>query len=106
MLVNLRRTDAQRPIACGEVHLAKRVSSNVRERAVDLTELQVFRRRDPELKEPECRKLRGEKHQLFRLRIGKRPEDDAAHDRENSDVCPYAERQSEKYDCGETATTQ
>ena len=91
-------SNAQRPIAGREVHLAGRIRANDRERLVQLPEFEVLRRRDPELVEAERGKLRGEIHQLVGLWISERPQDHAIDDREDGGIGADAERQGQDGD--------
>ena len=92
--------------------LADRFSSPVvnaptlRERLVPLRELEVLRRRDPELIEPQRRKAAGDEHQPVRLRVSQRPEDHAVDDGEDRRVGPDAERQRQDGDEGESRRPQ
>ena len=97
-VVHRRRAHAQRAIARGEVDLAGRERADRRKRLVDLAELEVFRRRHPELVEPERRELGRQIHQLLGLGIAERPQDHAVDDRENRGVRADAQRQREDRD--------
>ncbi len=106
LVVDRRRSHAQRPIAGGEVDLAGGVGADRRERLVQLAKLEIFRRRDPELIEPERRELRGQVHQLLGLRIAERAQDHAVDDRENRGICADSERERQNRDRGERRRAQ
>ena len=104
VLVDVCGTHAKRSIAGDEVRLARRERADGRKGAVELAELHVFRRRDPELGEPERRKLRRQVHQPIGLRIPERPQDDAVDDRENRGVGADAERERQHGHGGEAGS--
>ncbi len=106
VIVHRRRSHAQRAIAGGQVDLARRVGADRGERLVQLAELEIFRRRHPELIEAERRELRGQVHQLLGLRIAERAQDHAVDDRENRGICADSERERENRDGGERRRAQ
>ena len=106
VVVDRRRPDAQRTIAGGEVDFAGRVGANRRKRLVELAEFEIFRRRHPELIEPERRELGGQVHQLFGLRIAQRTQDHAVDDRENRGICANSERERQNRDRRERGRAQ
>ena len=99
VIVDVRRAHAPRPVSRGEVGFPGRERANRRERLVQLPELEVLRRRHPELIESERREPRRQIHQLLRLRVRQRPQDHAVDDGEDCRVGPDPE--PERHHCDE-----
>jgi hypothetical protein len=106
VVVYLRRSHAQGAVAGRQVDLAGRVRANRRKRRVELAELHVLRRRDPELVEPEGRELGCQVHQLIGIRIAERAKDHGIDDREDGGVRADAQRQRQDRDEGEGRRAQ
>ena len=72
------------------------------EHVVAIAVLDEFRQRDPELIEPEIRKLARDELKPLRLQVGQRPKNHAVHDAEDRAIGPNPQRQREHHDGRET----
>jgi hypothetical protein len=69
-----------------DIHRTGDIGADIREGAIPLAELEVFRGVDGELIEAKCRKLTGDEDQLIGVRVRQRLEEYAIHDAEDRRV--------------------
>ena len=80
-------------IALAQVDRVRPIRANLGVRPRPLAQLEVLRRRDPELVEPEAGELARDHHELAGLRVGERFEDDAVDDAEDRAIGADAQRE-------------
>ena len=93
MMIDGDRLDAPRPIRRRDVHFAGTIGAHRRERAIELAELHILGRRDPEFIEAHGRDARGDPHQLFGPRVVERLQQHAVDHREDRGVGAGAKRE-------------